>query len=268
LAGAAETACTFLVVPGVHVSRDLLLVLLVAGLLLNFGLLGLVAAVRHARTPAGRYPRDVPEPSVAPASPRRPMIPDARVAAAQRRFAEAAGDATHGGGTASSTAGVGQNVPQRAATPPAASRARRFTLPPFDDDPERTGRAIASFLGDPVGAPGTSLPHRRRQRGSRAVEGATPRTEVVLSLGGVPPERLAQAAATSLRRTLRGSDALVEEGGGRLRISLATDVAGADAFVHRARSLVDPWLDAIEPPLELRLESPPQPVRDMTPAAS
>jgi len=251
------------------VSRDLLLVLLVAGLVLNFGLLLLVAAVRHARTPAGRYPRDVPEPSVAPATPRRPMIPDARVAAAQRRFAEAAGDALHAGGTASSGTRAGQNVPQRAATPLAASRARRFTLPPFDDDPERTGRAIASFLSDPVGAPGTSLPHRRRQRGSRAVEGETPpRTEVVLSLGGVPSERIAQAAATSLRRALRGSDALVEEGGGRLRISLATDMAGADAFVHRARSLVDPWLDAIEPPLELRLESPPQPVRDLTPAAS
>ncbi len=140
-------------------------------------------------------------------------------------------------------------------------------MPRQDDDPERTGRAIATFLGEPGG--GGSRPPRRRQRGAQAAVGDVRVTELVLSLGASAPPRVVRATAAALRTGLRGSDQLVEEADGGLRIILATDLAGADAWLDRAHSLVRPWLEAMGPGLALIVESPPRPIREKAaPAAS
>ena len=65
-----------------------------------------------------------------------------------------------------------------------------------------------------------------------------------------------QALSAAMRSTVRTSDEVVELPGGRLRISLEADVPGGEAFVRRARSVVKPWLAALDPDLQLRVERP------------
>jgi hypothetical protein len=64
-----------------------------------------------------------------------------------------------------------------------------------------------------------------------------------------------------MRGAVRTSDQVVELPGGRLRVTLEADATGGEAFVRRARGVVRPWLSALDPDLELRVERPRTPSR-------
>ena len=79
----------------------------------------------------------------------------------------------------------------------------------------------------------------------------------MVSLAGADPDpRLVHALSAAMRSTVRTSDEVVELSRGRLRISLEADVPGGEAFVRRARSVVKPWLAALDPDLQLRVDRP------------
>jgi hypothetical protein len=80
-------------------------------------------------------------------------------------------------------------------------RQRRFVLPPLDDDNVRSVRAIEAFLEHPPDAGHThDRPHRRRHRARRPAGTRPPRTAVVLELEhfGLLEQRLGRDSAERL----------------------------------------------------------------------
>jgi hypothetical protein len=145
------------------------------------------------------------------------------------------------------------------------SRSRRFTLPPLDEDHARSARAIEAFLGGPAAPTAASAerPPRRRHRVRRPAGTATPRTTLIVSLAGfVELERamgearagtVATAFLDALRRSARSTDELRDLGGGRTRLVVETDDAGATAYLDRARATTQPWLELLSVPLRLEV---------------
>ncbi|MDQ6793682.1 MAG: hypothetical protein M3067_02445 [Chloroflexota bacterium] len=143
------------------------------------------------------------------------------------------------------------------------SRGRRFKLPPLDEDHARSARAIEAFLGGPT-EPATAAAERssrRRHRARRPAGTPAPKTTLVVSLKGYPeleramgPTRattVAVAFSDALRRSARSTDELRELGGGRMRIIVEADDAGANAYLDRARASTQPWLELLPVPLRL-----------------
>ena len=249
-------------------SRDVLIILLVLGLIANILLVAGVAWINyrarraaalpdagaalaaHEADPGGRpgtgtaSPRDAPAVSLPDAAIETPSAPPTAVAEAPRRPAARRTPrepTTHASGDAG----------------PAARRSRRFVLPDDDGSHARTDRAIAAFLGEPVAPDPDARSSRRRHRARRPAGAPVPRTDLVLSLAGADPDpRLVHALSAAMRSTVRSSDEVVELPGGRLRITLEADVPGGEAFVRRARSVVKPWLSALDPDLQLRVDRP------------
>jgi hypothetical protein len=259
------------------VSRDLLIVLLVLGLAANVALVAAVMWINHraASRPRSSLPgnpdtaaadhepaharplavagEQVDDDALEPAEPEpaapHPVEPRPVRAAGSRRSTSRGALAR--GATGVSTDPVEPPVPGR--------RARRFTMPEDNDVAEhaRTERAIAAFLGEPVPADPEHRTSRRRHRARRAAGAAVPRTDLVVSLGRAKPDpRIVHALSAALRGTVRTSDQVVELAGGRLRITLEADTRGGDAFLRRAQGVVKPWLAALDPSLELRVEQP------------
>jgi hypothetical protein len=136
-------------------------------------------------------------------------------------------------------------------------RSRRFMMPDDGTSHARTERAIAAFLGEPVAPDPEGRSTRRRHRARRPAGAPLPRIDLVLSLAGANPDpRLVHALSAAIRGTVRSSDEVVEMPGGRLRVTLEADVGGGEAFVRRARAVVKPWLTALDPDLDLRVDRP------------
>jgi hypothetical protein len=147
-------------------------------------------------------------------------------------------------------------LPRPASSAKPARRGRRFTMPDLEEDPDRAARSIAAFLGEPVAPAGGPRPHRRRHRVRRPA-GSTTRTDLFLTIAGESlPGRAPHAVAAALRETVRESDEVVEVPGGRLRVTLDADPVGSEAFVARARGVVQPWLELLGPKVELLVEDP------------
>jgi hypothetical protein len=257
------------------VDREFLLLLLVFGVLLNTGLLVTVAVLRAARVgeaPAAPgvprvtvIPQQTLAPSRGPSSEnraRRAPAPSvgrtpalvAEVAEAPAPLREVAAPPSPAP-TVPSPAPAGATTPARATATRRTGRPRRFTMPNLEEDHDRATRSIAAFLGEPVAPTPGAHPQRRRHRARRPA-GAAVRSDVVLLVAGDPPGgRIAHAVAAALRDTVRASDEVVELPGGRLRVTLDADAAGAEAFAARARAVVRPWLDLVGPGVELRVES-------------
>jgi hypothetical protein len=260
----------------VTVSRDVLIILLVLGLLANVALIGSVAWIRHRA--AGQPPttRDadpgapvaaddtdparltatssdssepdwVPAASAEPAEPipaPEPVRPAARRPAARQR-------------PRTRTERGAAPAPRSATAEPGGRRSRRFVMPDDDGSHARTDRAIAAFLGEPVAPDPETRAHRRRHRARRPAGAPVPKTDLVVSLAGSDPDpRIVHALSAALRGAVRTSDQVVELPRGRLRITLEADAGGGDAFVRRAHGVVKPWLTALDPALELRVERP------------
>jgi hypothetical protein len=151
------------------------------------------------------------------------------------------------------------------ATPPSKSRksrGRRFVLPPLDEDQARSAAAIEAFLGG-TPPPGTTAvaPQRRRHRARRAPGTPTPRTTMLVwlqgfgeldrTVGTTRSSHVANAFFDALRRLARNTDEIREVGTGRIRVVIDADDAGASAYVERARSAVQPWLELLTVPLRV-----------------
>ena len=257
--------------------RDLLLALLVIGVTLNVALIVFVA---WANTRAAAR-----TPSADDADPGAPIASDdtdpARLLSLGSRLVDRDWIDTRAEGEPSS-AGRAREPAVRAAEPlpaaeprlmvggpppatahpalepaPTARRPRRFVLPDRDESQDRSQRAIEAFFGQGVPARATPRPARRRSRVRRPPGAPIPRTDLVLALGdGRYDARVVQAVSDALRGTLRDSDRVVELPGGRLQVTLEADARGGDAFLRRARTVLQPWLGVVDPDLELRVERP------------
>jgi hypothetical protein len=151
------------------------------------------------------------------------------------------------------------------ATPPSKSRkarGRRFVLPPLDEDQARSAAAIEAFLGG-TPPPGTTAvtPQRRRHRARRAPGTPMPRTTMLVwlqgfgeldrTVGTTRSSHVANAFFDAMRRLARTTDEIREVGTGRVRVVIDADDAGASAYVERARSAVQPWLELLTVPLRV-----------------
>jgi hypothetical protein len=148
-------------------------------------------------------------------------------------------------------------------------RGRRFVLPPTDEDPGRTERAIEAFLGEPAPSGSTSAHRpRRRARRHRAPGEAPAPIVLVAALGGFDElrntlgregaVRFAEAYGEALRATLRSGDQVTDLGQGRLRLVVHADEEGARALMDRARAVCQPWLRLAPVPLALRVRPMPE----------
>jgi hypothetical protein len=75
--------------------------------------------------------------------------------------------------------------------------------------------------------------------------------ELELALGAARATTVAVAFSDALRRSARSTDQLRELGGGRTRVIVEADDAGANAYLDRARASTQPWLDLLPVPLRL-----------------
>jgi hypothetical protein len=216
-----------------------------------------------------------PAASGAPATPPVPTAPGV------------AGDLNDAGASAPRRAGTSRSVTPRSG----ASRRRRFSLPPLDEDHEKVNRSIETFLsGGDAGADAGST----GSGGAADRESGLPPTTValvaVVRAGSVPPQHgaegterpsaddaagetrpggkeppaesgsrptQAEAAAVaavhrSLRAAARGTDHVETLGPGRFRIVLAsTGELAARAYLRRVRATVEPLLEELDPPRRL-----------------
>jgi hypothetical protein len=222
--------------------RELLLALILLAILLNVGLLLAIVLVRAGQTwprewrrgtghrpssPPSPIPGPEPESHTAPPPPARPLIATPVVA-----------------------------VPAPAAAAGRSHRPRRFVMPSLEEGNERASRAIEAVIGDPGHRP------RRRSRRHRA-PGNVDHTTVDAQIVGIedlrrasgegPAVRLASAVSTSISSSIRSTDHLIDLGGGRLRIVVQADPAGAAATADRLDALTAPWLAAAVVPVKLGL---------------
>jgi hypothetical protein len=145
---------------------------------------------------------------------------------------------------------------------------RRFSLPPLDDDHEKTNRSIESFLGGVVTpASGPSIPEAAPTSTPPARSVSGPTTVALIAVVGPPDGRSAGAArgrtptgtaATlamverTLRGAARGSDVVTLGRRGRFQIVLpATGELAARAYLRRIRAAIEPGLEAVDPSLHL-----------------
>jgi hypothetical protein len=248
------------------VSRDVLVVLLVLGIAANIALIAAVAWLNHRAT---RQARGGPG-----GDPGAPVAADDTDPA--RLLAIGTGLVDRDWVDTRPQAGSRDASPPETRQPPAqegpsergearkrsTGRQRRFVLPDRAESHARTERAIAAFLGEPVAPDPESRTGRRRHRARRPAGAPAPRTDLVLSLAGPTPDpRIVHALSAAMRGAVRTSDQVVELPGGRLRVTLEADATGGEAFVRRARGVVRPWLSALDPDLELRVERPRTPSR-------
>lgn len=158
---------------------------------------------------------------------------------------------------AAGTPTTGSGATQRRA----ASRSRRFTLPPETEDRERADRAIELFLsgGRTEGRP---RPHLRATERRAAGDTRTASVAIVAIAGyralaeddpgRVRAEAVAAAVETTLRRSARSDDHVVSLGDGRFRILLiGTSEPAAQAYLERVRAACTPWLSVAGVPLDL-----------------
>jgi hypothetical protein len=259
------------------VSRDLLIVLLVLGLLANVALIAGVAWLNHraaTRPPTGPT-HDPGAPVVADdTDPARflgldagPAVPGSVDTPAEvtggppavRELADAEEPATLP--AARRTPRAGARSPAETPTEGTSGR-RRFVMPDDRGSHVRTERATAAFLREPVVPDAEHRSGRRRHRARRPAGKPVPRTDFVISLAGPAPDpRIVHGLSGALRGAVRTSDKVIELPNGRLRITLETDIQGGEAFVRRARGVVRPWLTALDPDVELRVERPRTPAR-------
>jgi hypothetical protein len=180
----------------------------------------------------------------------------------RRRATKAAGGA--------STTRSGSAEPRRAR--------RRFSLPPLDDDHEKTNRSIESFLGGvvapasgpstPEAAPASTPPASTPPASTPPARGVSgPTTVALIAVVGPPDGRSAGGArgrtptgtaATlamverTLRGAARGSDVVTIGRRGRFQIVLpATGELAARAYLRRIRAAIEPGLEAVDPSLHL-----------------
>ena len=142
------------------------------------------------------------------------------------------------------------------------TRGRRFVLPPLDEDQGRSAAAIEAFLGGEP-PPGTTAERhqRRRHRARRPTGSPMPRTTMLVWLQGFGEldrvvgtsraSHVSNAFLDSLRRLARTTDEVREVGTGRVRVVIDADDAGASAYVERARTSVQPWLELLTVPLRV-----------------
>jgi len=151
------------------------------------------------------------------------------------------------------------------------SRTRRFTLPPETEDRDRADRAIELFLsGGRLDSP--PRPHPRVTPGAMAgaiagerrahADGRSASVAIVAiagyrTLAADHPGReradaVAEAVETTLRRSARSDDHVVNLGDGRFRILLiGTSEPAAQAYLERVRAACTPWLSVAGVPLDL-----------------
>jgi hypothetical protein len=182
----------------------------------------------------------------------RAAVPAAPPAPKRRRATKAAG--------AAPTTRSGSAEPRRAR--------RRFSLPPLDDDHEKTNRSIESFLGGvvaPASGPNIAEAAPASTPPARGVSGPT--TVALIAVVGQPDSRSAGTArgrtptgtaATlamverTLRGAARGNDAVTIGHRGRFQIVLpATGELAARAYLRRIRAAIEPGLEAVDPSLHL-----------------
>ena len=262
-------------------SRDLLLALLTIALLLNLAFLVQVANLRWQRKGDARPSRHVraeaertffgptargAEARVAAPTTAEPLTSPSAAQPHERAGAvEAVAEpALSSQPAADSEPSSAQDDGVEASPRPArrGGRARRFVLPPLDEDHARSARAIEAFLGGP---PPTEVaserPHRRRHRARRTAGTPVPRTSMLVWLQGfgeldrmLGPARGASVSTAfldALRRAARTGDEVREVARGRARVVVEADDAGASAFLDRARTDMQPWLDLLAVPVRL-----------------
>jgi hypothetical protein len=183
------------------------------------------------------------EPATPPATPPAPK---------RRRTTKAAG--------AAPTTRSGSAEPRRAR--------RRFSLPPLDDDHDKTNRSIESFLGGvvaPASGPNTKEAAPASTPPARGVSGPT--TVALIAVVGPPEGRSAGAAGgrtptgttatlamveRTLRGAARGSDVVTLGHRGRFQIVLpGTGELAARAYLRRIRAAIEPGLETVDPSLHL-----------------
>lgn len=145
---------------------------------------------------------------------------------------------------------------------------RRFSLPPLDDDHEKTNRSIESFLGGvvaPASGPNTQEAAPASTPPARGVSGPT--TVALIAVVGPPEGRSAGAAGgrtptsttatlamveRALRGAARGSDVVTVGHRGRFQVVLpATGELAARAYLRRIRAAIEPGLETVDPSLHL-----------------
>src|SRR5438034_4915843 len=190
-----------------------------------------------------------PVPPVAPVPP-RPVAPVPRVKPAEPAA------------VAQATPPEPGPQPEPARSKSHRTRGRRFVLPPLDEDQDRSAAAIEAFLGGepPIGTT-TERPQRRRHRARRPTGSPMPRTTMLVWLQGfgeldrvvgtARASHVSNAFFDALRRLARTTDEIREVGTGRVRVIIDADDAGASAYVERARSSVQPWLELLTVPLRV-----------------
>ncbi len=239
----------------------MLITLLVLGVLANVAHIGTVAWLNH-RAASRRRMGEAAEPSpvvadAADSGPPEVMTPGESVEpiAASEAVPPATGRSPTRQGSRTTTDQPPAPATRSAADAPGARR--RFVMPEDEGSHARTDRAIALILGEPVAPDPETRSHRRRHRARRAAGTPVPKTDLVVSFAGSDPDpRIVHALSAALRGAVRASDQVVELPDGQLRITLEADSGGGEAFARRAHGVVRPWLAALDPLLELRVERP------------
>lgn len=145
---------------------------------------------------------------------------------------------------------------------------RRFSLPPLDDDHEKTNRSIESFLGGiDTPASGPSAPEAATTSAPPARGVSGPTTVALIAVVGPADSGLAGTARgrtsagtagtlamveRTIRGAARGTDVVTLGRRGRFQIVLpATGELAARAYLRRIRAAIGPGLEAVDRSLRL-----------------
>jgi hypothetical protein len=228
------------------------------------------AAVEPAE-PAGPEQSIDPDPEARPAEPATEPAPDVEAAtvAEEPDQAQAQETAPPPAPKRRRAAKSAADAPATRSRPAEPRRPRRrFSLPPLDDDHEKTNRSIESFLGGidtPASGPSTPEAATTSAPPTRGVSGPT--TVALIAVVGPPDARSAGAARgrppagtadtlaiveRTLRGAARGTDVVTLGRRGRFQIVLlATGELAARAYLRRIRAAIEPGLEAVNRSLHL-----------------
>jgi hypothetical protein len=146
------------------------------------------------------------------------------------------------------------------AVPPGSTSRRRFALPPLDEDHDKVSRSIETFLGG-AGTAGTpaTVPPDPAAIVTVAVIGLAgpdrgPESRRTVRSAEAPanepagPAELRAMLERTVRSTARGTDHVVVDRHGRVRVILpGTGEVAAHAYLRRIRAIVEPIAEAALP---------------------
>jgi hypothetical protein len=220
------------------VPRDLILPILIPVLVLNAALV-VVAARAILRRSQDAAPANAP-----PAPPSTPATRDLEV-----------GEPTAAPDEPPVIAGEpGQPGEVRVARPRRTRKRGRFELPALHEDHERILRSIQALLSlDDAGtASGGPRPGHATPSSTIAVVGIGGYDGLAETAGSRIAVGVAGAVRETLRRAARGTDRIVDLGGGRFCVLLpATGERAAGSYLRRVHAACDPWLGAAAVPVNL-----------------